>query len=293
MITPNPNRPKKKQDNDTNGGGLAPRIRTIVGPDRRAQAVLRRANMPKEKRTSVSGSSVRTTVNQPGVGLRVSKETSKFRGEKGTTSTLEFNRYKPGSPVPSYATKRDTKRGAGSPPVRSSVQTQHKDRLRRAALEHGAGRQMQDVRPGNHVEATALRSSGNTARNPRASQYERMTRGALDFDRGHRSSAESTKLTKNTWQTSTGNRVQFDPNTLKDRLKAMAQGSIVRATGRLIGGPITQAALTIDDAVKGVTGKRPSREVAKAHVKGQKDLLDAIQKRRIPSQAPWAGSGPF
>jgi len=307
-VTPSrPSRNKdenKKDGPNVTGSGMAPKTRVYVGPDRRAQAVLRRANMPKDiiNRRNYSLS----TIKQPGVGVEIKKGTHNGNDLRrtGTESDLSFNRYKPGDTSlgwqgrTAYSTKA-TKKKEGSSSIGSSptVQGKHKDDLRRAAIEHGLGRQMQDVRPGQKVGAQAV---GNTtargARNARGREYQRLTRGALDFERGHATDAESRKLTKTTWQPTqgpnTGNIVNFDPNSLKDRLKGMAASTIVRAGTRLIGGPVANAALTIDDSVAAATGKRPSKEIAKAHVAGQSKLVDEMQKKKRPSRAPWAAA-PF
>ena len=279
---------KKKEEDERSGGGLVPKTKVRVGPDRRAQAVLRAANRPKVVTNRYDGSTT-TVIKNPGVGVAASKQTQQF--DRGTDSSLAFERYKPGSTDTSYETKKQRDQGKTS---KSTVDSLHKDRLRGAAVKHAMGRQLTDVRPGNTVNATAL-SSGN-GRNARARAYEQQTNGALNFDRGRNKFASSTKLTKTTWQPSyprnTNQRVTFNPNTLKDSLKAMAQGSVVRASTKLIGGPYAQAASMVDDAVAGATGKRPSKEIAKAHTKEQSKLINELQIKK-KKQAPWVGSGPF
>jgi hypothetical protein len=275
------------------GGGFAPKTKVRFGPDRRAQATLRAAERPKASSVtySLTGSrkTTSTTVRNPAVGVEAVKRTRSQPNVRGTDSTLEFNRYRPGSThSQSYSTKKQREQNKPSTPT---VDSRHKDRLRAAAVRHATGRQLTDVRPGNSVTAHAMRSG--SPRNARARAYEQQTNGALNFERGRQDSASSTKLTKTSWQPSnTNQRVNFDPNTLKDSLKAMAQGSVVRATTKLLGGPWAQAAVTADDGVAAATGKRPSKEISKAHTKEQTKLInDLLIKKK--KQVPWAGSGPF
>ena len=283
---------KKKEDEQRAGGGLVPKTKVRVGPDRRAQAVLRAAERPKETRTGGHGGvkTTTTTIKNPGVGVEATKRTRSTKDVKGTDSTLGFNRYKPGNTnTAPYATKKQTT-GYGKPPSKTADGL-HKDRLRSAAVKHAMGRQMTDIRPGGRVSAaTVLTASG---KNPRGRAYEQQTNGALNYERGKKDHAESTKLTKNTWQPSNTNKpVKFNPNDLKNALKAMAEGTVVRATTKLIGGPYAQAASMIDDLAAAATGKRPSKQVSKAHTKQQSKLINDLQIKK-KKQAPWAGSGPF
>ena len=282
---------KKKEEDERSGGGLVPKTKVRVGPDRRAQATLRAAERPKTgySHTEPGRRYKYSVIRNPAVGIESAKETIRYQNTSGTDSNLSFNRYKPeafGSG--DYDTKKERSQ---SQPKPNTVDGLHKDRLRGAAVKHSMGRQLTDVRPGNKVYAQALLSA--SGRNPRARAYEQQTGGALNFDRGRNDSASSTKLTKTTWQPSnTNQRVTFNPNTLKDSLKAMAQGSVVRASTKLIGGPYAQAASIVDDAVAGATGKRPSKEIAKAHTKEQSKLINELQIKK-KKQAPWVGSGPF
>lgn len=283
---------QRRKKESERGGGLAPKTKLRIGPDKRAQAVLRAAERPKDTRTrnrrGVTTTS--TTIRNPGVGVEATKDTRSQKGVKGTQSILGFNRYKPGEGgAASYHTKADRTTN-GKPPI-STAHSLHKDRLRSAAVKHAMGRQMTDIRPGSKVGASTV--PGKSGRNPRGRAYEQQTKGALNYERGKQRYAESTKLTKTSWQPSNTNKpVTFNPNDLKNPLKAMAQGTIVRATSRLIGGPIAQGTLMMDDAVATATRKRPSKEIAKNHSKTQSKLIEELQKRK-KKQAPWAGSGPF
>lgn len=284
----------KKKDESQHGGGIAPQTQLRIGPDRRAQAVLRRAEQPKTISVSRERGLTYTdsVIKNPGVGILSRKETIQYPKTRGTDSNLSFNRYKPGAGEAlsrsAYSTKRERKYDNPKPPNAHNL---HKDRLRSAAVKHAMGRQLTDVRPGNKVYAQANRSG--PGRNARARAYEYNTKGALNFDRGRNNTASSTKLTKDTWQPSnTDTPVKFNPNNLKNSLKALAQGTIVRATTKLIGGPYAQAATTIDDSVAAATGKRPSKTIAQGHVNQQSKLVNDLQIRK-KKQAPWAGSGPF
>lgn len=278
----------KNKENER-GGGLAPRNRLIIGPDRRAQAVLRAAERPKDKKVLEGQLGVTTTtIKNPGVGIKA-KDTESYKAYRGTESSLEFSRYKPGQDKASHQTKADM-RHAGKPALKTA-HSLHKDRLRSAAVKHAMGRQLTDVRPGNTVSASTVRARSGL--NPRGRAYEQQTNGALNYERGKKSYAQSTKLTEDTWQpNNTNSPVKFNPNNLKNSLKAMAQGTIVRQTTKLIGGPVAQAAVTTDDAVAAATGKRPSKEIAKGHVNQQSLLIKAMQEKK-KKQAPWVGSGPF
>jgi hypothetical protein len=283
-------KPEKKDERV--GGGIAPKTKVRVGPDRRAQATLRAANRPKGR--EVTRRVTTTTIKNPAVGIKASKDTytpEPYKGVKSPTqSELGFNRYKPGDKGGrgSYATKKQREKAKPTVPT---VDSRHKDRLRSAAVKHAMGRQLTDVRPGHEVSVHAIRNG--SSRNARARVYENQTNGALNFERGRQDYASSTKLSKDNWQPyNTKSSAKFNPNTLKDSLKAMAQGSVVRATTKLIGGPFAQAAATADDAATAVTGKRPSKEIGKAHVKGQRKLIKELQIKK-KKQAPWAGSGPF
>lgn len=282
---------QRRKKESERGGGLAPKTKLKIGPDRRAQAVLRAAERPKQRQTSQAYGrrSTITDIRNPGVGIVASKNTISTPGKSNTRSDLEFNRYKPGKEkTDPYSTKSArTSRTTGV----NTAHSLHKDRLRSAAVKHAMGRQLSDVRSGHRVSAGAILSPNG--RNPRGRAYEQQTNGALNFERGKSKFAESTKLSKDTWQPrNTETPVKFNPNTLKNALKAMAQTSVVRATSKLIGGPVAQAAVMLDDAVAAATRKRPSREIAKQHSKTQSKLIDEIQKRK-EKQAPWVGSGPF
>lgn len=279
---------KKKEER---GGGLAPRTKLRIGPDRRAQAVLRAAERPKESATKTrNGTTTKiTTIKNPGVGISASKATRQSRYHNGTESTLEFNRYKPGQGGFSYRSKAELNNGV-TPGIRTA-DSMHKERLRSAAVKHAMGRQLTDVRPGNTVQASTVAS--RAGRNPRGRAYEQQTNGALNYNRGKESFASTTKLSKNTWQPSnTNSPVKFNPNNLKNALKAMAQGTIVRATSKLIGGPFAQAAVTADDAIAAASGKRPSKEIKTGHIQSQSKLIEDLQIKK-KKQVPWAGSGPF
>lgn len=283
---------KDKQNQERLGGGIAPRTKVRVGPDRRAQAILRAAERPKDTRTGGHNGvrTTTTTIKNPGVGVEATKRTRSRRDVRGTDSTLGFNRYKPGNtPTAQYATKKQTT-GYGQAPSKTADGL-HKDRLRSAATKHAMGRHMTDIRPGSRVSAsTVLTQSG---KNPRGRAYEQQTKGALNYERGKKDHAESTKLTKDTWKPSnTDKPVRFNPNDLKNSLKAMAQGTVVRATTKLIGGPYAQTASNIDDLAASATGKRPSSEIRKAHTKQQSKLISDLQIKK-KKQAPWVGSGPF
>lgn len=287
---------KNEKDKERAGGGLAPRTRLKIGPDRRAQAILRAAERPKSTTVSRQDRNTYTLsqIKNPGVGIVAQKETIQYPKTRGTDSDLAFKRYKPGDSDErsrdAFATKRE-RRYTTDNPKSATAHTLHKDRLRSAAVKHAMGRQLTDVRPGNSVYVQAIR--GSTRKNARARAYEHHTNGALNFERGRLSRASSTKLTKDTWSPhNTDIPVKFNPNTLKNALKAMAQGSIVRATTKLIGGPYAQAASTVDDAASAATGKRPSKEISKAHVKQQSKLINDLQIKKKKT-APWVGSGPF
>lgn len=284
---------KKEEDKDNRSSfpsGIYPRTRVTVRPDRRAQAVLRRAEAPKV--VTKTGYGKVTTIRQNGVGVNISKLTTPRWSGKGTESELGF--YRTSQTRPAYATKsgqRAIKRANGwSGDTVRTAQGMHKERLRRAAIEHGLGRQMSDVRPGHDVTASTVRSP--RGRDPRARIYSRMTNGALSFEGGKEKSTRATKETKTTWSNDLGDIVKFNPNDLRNRLKAMAQSNVVRAGLRIIGGPQMNGALMADDAITAATGKRPSKEISKAHTKQQSETIkeDLKNKRR---RAPWAGSGPF
>lgn len=284
--------PRRKKKESERGGGLAPKTKLKIGPDRRAQAVLRAAERPKDTRVRNRRgiTTTSTTIKNPGVGVEATKDTRAQRGVKGTQSILGFNRYKPGEGgAPNYDTKADRNTNGRRP--RNTAHSLHKDRLRSAAVKHAMGRHMTDIRPGSKVGASTAPSK--SGKNPRGRAYQQQTKGALNYERGKQRYAETTKLTKTSWQPSnTKKPVTFNPNDLKNALKAMAKGTIVRATSKLIGGPIAQGAIMIDDAVAAATQKRPSKEIAKKHSKTQSKLIKELQKRK-QKQAPWAGSGPF
>lgn len=285
--------PKQSNKNQDRGGGLAPRTRLTIRPDRRAQAVLRAAERSKTNRTLSHGEGTLTTITNPGVGIKAEKLTTKYPQTSGTDSELSFKRYKPGSPddvlyLDAYKSKRDLANGQRKPSTADSL---HKDRLRSAAVKHAMGRQLTDIRPGSRANATTVRSEKGG--NPRARAYEKYTNGAFNFDRGRRGSAETTKLSKTTWQPSnTSTPVRFNPNDLKNALKAMAMQRIVRATTRLIGGPWAQAAVNADDLTAAATGKRPSKVISSGHLQTQTRLANELLKRK-QKQALWSGSGPF
>lgn len=284
----------KKKEKD-HGGAPAPKTAVRVGPDRRAQAVLRAANRPKTKQRYMGAD--RTVIRNPAVGISADKVTQKNPRDTTTSSTLGFNRIQPGNPHfnGTYATKTDNRRFDGA--KAQTAHQLHKDRLRSAAVKHAMGRQMTDVRPGHEVDASTI--SSRNGRNPRGRIYEKLTNGVLKFDKGKRSLAVATKMTKDTWKphnlSASGPDhpiVKFNPNDLKNPLKALAQMTVVRATSRLIGGPIAQPAMAVDDGIAAATGKRPSKEIAKEHLKTQGKLVGDLQKRK-KIQAPWVGSGPF
>lgn len=289
----NPRRRKKSDENS--GGAPAPKTGLRIGPDRRAQAVLRAANRPKSQKPYLDGTV--SSIRNPAVGIQADKFTEPSRSGQGTDSSLSFHRIKPGNNKynGAFSTKSDIRRFDGAKP--QTAHGLHKDRLRSAAVKHAMGRQMTDIRPGNRVEATTVTSSGG--RNPRGRIYEKLSNGVLNFEKGKRRLASATKMTKDTWQphkfTDSGDKhpiVRFNPNTLKDPLKALAQSTVVRATARLVGGPVAQPVLAVDDAIAAASGKRPSKELAKQHIKTQSLLIKQLQKRK-KIQAPWVGSGPF
>lgn len=288
---------RRKKSDESSGGAPAPKTELRIGPDRRAQAVLRAANRPKKQIPYRGGAAVMASIRNPAVGIQADKLTQKSSSGKGTESTLSFQRIKPGDNNfnGTYYTKGENRRFDGAKP--QTAHELHKDRLRSAAVKHAMGRQMTDIRPGNQVEAATVTSQGR--RNPRGRIYENLTNGALNFEKGKRNVAITTKMTKDTWKPhnlSSGPDdypiVRFNPNSLKDPLKALAQSTIVRATSRLVGGPVAQPALAVDDGIAAATGKRPSKEIAKQHLKNQSLLIKELQKRK-KSQAPWVGSGPF
>ena len=290
--------PRKKDKKDQRGGGLAPKTKLQIRKDRRAQAVLRAAERPALTITETGryNTAKLSGVPNPAVGLDPSMQSSTVKGADWTDHILSFERYTPGdddSLKNPYATKAQTKTSSKQTP-----HSQHKDKLRSAAVKYAMGRFMDEIKPGDTVSAeTAITSE--KGRNPRGRAYQQYTKGALDFKRGQETMAESTKVSSDTWRPNSSKfrgqsnpTVKFDPNTLKQDLKALAQNAVVSATSRLIGGPVAQTLITLDDLGAAATGKRPSEEIGKQHRQVQTKLIEALQKFKI-KQAPWVGSGPF
>lgn len=290
--------PRKKDKKDQRGGGLAPKTKLQIRKDRRAQAVLRAAERQALTETNAGPFSTKTqsNVRNPAVGIDPVLISSEVKGADWTDHEIHFERYKPGNTDPvenPYATKAQIKPGSKQTP-----HSQHKDKLRSAAIKYAMGRFMDEIKPGDTVK-TGSAISSKKGRNPRGRAYQQYTKGALDFKRGQETTTESTKVSSNTWRPNSSKfrgqsnpTVKFDPNTLKQDLRALAQNAVVSATSRLIGGPVAQTLITLDDLGAAATGKRPSEEIGKQHRQVQTKLIEALQKLKI-KQAPWVGSGPF
>lgn len=289
--------PRKKDKKDKRGGGLAPKTKLQIRKDKRAQAVLRAAKRPAftETRTGPYSTVKLSGVPNPAVGIDSAMRSTTVKGADWTNHGLSFERYQPGNNDSSkdpYSTKAQRK-----PSSKQTPHSQHKDKLRSAAVKYAMGRFMDEMKAGDTVEAeTAITS--DKGRNPRGRVYEQQTKGALDFNRGQKTSTQSTKVSSDTWRPNSSQfrgqsnpTVKFDPNTLKQSLTTLAQNAVVSATSRLIGGP-AQALVTVDDLTAAATGIRPSQEITKQHKQAQNKLIKAFQKLQI-KQAPWVGSGPF
>ena len=71
---------------------------------------------------------------------------------------------------------------------------------------------------------------------------------------------KATRMPGNNWRNPANvNDVNFDPKSLQNDLKGMA----ARKAAAFLGGPVVQGALAVDGAVAGLTGQRPSEEIAK------------------------------
>jgi hypothetical protein len=140
-------------------------------------------------------------------------------------------------------------------------------------LKYQLGTLLSEVQPGDRVHADPITSPNG--RNPRAALYDRATKGALaskteDYGTPGRpeiyAEIDSTRNANNQWRNIKGQKVQFDPETLKQGLKDLAKGKITGAVVRsVIQHPIGQAIVLGDEVIGGITGERPSERIGRGH----------------------------
>jgi hypothetical protein len=169
------------------------------------------------------------------------------KGRERTVHDLGFRRTNPENAYDAYTARTDSRPGPRA--------------VRQANIKDQLSRVLDDVKTGDRVSADLYDGDGRGSQ--RGSLYKRVSGGALTpSDDGYIS---STKLNNNVWSSSTNqngkgsrNLKQWDTSRLGDDLKRLAAGTIVR---RLASHPIAQAAVTADEVIGGVTGKKPSERV--------------------------------
>ena len=142
------------------------------------------------------------------------------------------------------------------------------NKVRRANVGYQLGDFLDAMQPDDVLETSVY--SGDGKGRGRAGLYSKQTNGAvapqLDLDgTWDESSLMTQRADKTTWRSgNSDDTVQFNPKDLQKPLQNLAAGSIVR---RLVTHPAAQAALTADEVIGGITGTRPSKAIADAHIR--------------------------
>jgi hypothetical protein len=140
------------------------------------------------------------------------------------------------------------------------------NKVRQANIKYQLGDFLDAMQPDDVLESNVYNDDGKGR--GRAGLYSRQTNGAvapqLNTDGSwDESSITTQRADKTTWRSGNSNKtVKFNPNDLKKPLKNLAAGAIVK---RLVQHPVAQAAVTVDEVIGGMTGKRPSATTIEAH----------------------------
>lgn len=172
-------------------------------------------------------------------------------------------------------------------------------RVRQANIKYQLGQLLSEVQPGDRVTADPITS--DNGRNPRATLYDRATKGALkarieDYgDPGNpyiSAEVDSSRGSNNRWTNIHGERKTFDPETLKNALKELAKGQIKgKAIRAVTSHPAAQAAVLLDEIIGGITGERASERIGRGHKetvsKSIKERLKKGERFFNPQQLPF------
>jgi hypothetical protein len=132
------------------------------------------------------------------------------------------------------------------------------NKVRQANIKYQLGDFIGDMNDRDILEVSPYDNDGKGK--ARAALYGRQTNGALKPNEN--GNLSMSRGSNGTFVDPDGYNVKFDPNDLKKPLKDLAAGAITR---RLLAHPAAQAALTADEVIGGMTGKRPSAAIGEAH----------------------------
>ena len=242
---------------------------TVYRRNKRAEAILRRLKKEEKNPTVKQGRYIKKTTTKAG---GISSTDASFRTQKGDTAhDLEFGR-------------ENTPKG--DPYKRRTNVSPENAKVRQANIKYQLGNHIDNVPEGDRIQAQPV-NEDPAKPNARARIYDRATKGALASKKdrfGGNLSFEEVDTRKgkdNTYWNAKGKKVKFDPKSLKEPLKNLAKGTAVSAIVKRLAGPWAQAAMFVDDSVKGITGKRPSKEIAKGHKKTmEKYIKERLKKNK-------------
>ena len=155
------------------------------------------------------------------------------------------------------------------------------NKVRQANIKWQMGELMDDIATGDELKISVADGDGKGTK--RAGLYSRQTNKALQpiYDDDYFTGKLQTKRgVEDFWSkgqdTSNESAVRFKPSNLKKPLEELAKGTIVR---RLVTNPYLQGALTADEVIGGITGTRPSKAIADAHIKAMTKYFEGTGVR--------------